>query len=46
MLAVRMDPAAAAAPARAVGPKGYLVPKADGRLIVGGTVEERGFDPD
>jgi glycine oxidase len=22
------------------------VPKADGRLIVGGTVEERGFDPD
>ena len=27
-------------------PKGYLVPKADGRLIVGGTVEERGFDPD
>ena len=28
------------------GPKGYLVPKADGRLIVGGTVEERGFDPE
>jgi glycine oxidase len=25
-------------------PKVYLVPRGDGRLIVGGTVEERGFD--
>jgi len=25
-------------------PRGYLVPRRDGRLIVGGTVEERGFD--
>ena len=25
-------------------PHGYLVPRNDGRLIVGGTVEERGFD--
>ena len=27
-------------------PKGYLVPRGDGHLIVGGTVEERGFDHD
>jgi glycine oxidase len=26
------------------GPKAYLVPRRDGRLIVGATVEERGFD--
>jgi len=26
-------------------PRVYLVPRGDGRLIVGGTVEERGFDP-
>jgi glycine oxidase len=25
-------------------PRGYLVPRRDGRLVVGGTVEERGFD--
>jgi glycine oxidase len=25
-------------------PRGYLVPRLDGRLLVGGTVEERGFD--
>ena len=25
-------------------PKIYMVPRADGRLIIGGTVEERGFD--
>lgn len=24
---------------------GYLVPRADGRCVLGGTVEERGFDP-
>ena len=27
-------------------PKGYLAPRGDGALIVGGTVEERGFDQD
>jgi glycine oxidase len=26
-------------------PRGYLVPRSDGRLVVGGTVEEQGFDP-
>lgn len=26
-------------------PDAYLVPKSDGRLLVGGTMEERGFDP-
>lgn len=26
------------------GPKAYLVPRRDGRLLVGATVEERGFD--
>ena len=25
-------------------PRGYLVPRLDGRLVIGGTVEERGFD--
>ncbi len=25
-------------------PRGYLVPRRDGRLVIGGTVEERGFD--
>jgi len=25
-------------------PRGYLVPRLDGRLVVGATVEERGFD--
>jgi len=25
-------------------PRGYLVPRLDGRLIIGATVEERGFD--
>ena len=46
MLAVRMDPAKPLLRHVLWGPKGYLVPKADGRLIVGGTVEERGFDPE
>jgi glycine oxidase len=27
------------------GPDAYLVPKSDGRLIIGSTMEERGFDP-
>jgi glycine oxidase len=46
MLALRMDPEQPLLRHVLWGPKGYLVPKADGRLIVGGTVEERGFDPD
>jgi glycine oxidase len=46
MLALRM--AAAAPLIRHVvwAPKAYLVPRGDGRLLIGGTVEERGFDPD
>lgn len=27
------------------GPDAYLVPKSDGRLLLGATMEERGFDP-
>ncbi len=46
MLALRMDPEQPLLRHVLWAPKGYLVPKADGRLIVGGTVEERGFDPD
>jgi glycine oxidase len=46
MLALRMEPEQPLLRHVLWGPKGYLVPKADGRLIVGGTVEERGFDPD
>lgn len=44
MLALRM--AAAAPLLRHVlwAPKAYLVPRSDGRLLVGATVEERGFD--
>lgn len=44
MLAVRFDPANP--PLRHVvrNPYAYLVPKADGRLIVGATSEEQGFD--
>ncbi|MGH7046281.1 MAG: glycine oxidase ThiO [Stellaceae bacterium] len=45
MLALRMDPAAPLLRHVVWLPNGYLVPRGDGRLIVGGTVEERGFDP-
>ncbi len=45
MLAVRMDPAAPLLRHVVWAPKAYLVPRADGRLIVGATTEERGFDP-
>jgi glycine oxidase len=31
-------------PVRPIKPRGYLVPRLDGRLIIGATVEERGFD--
>jgi glycine oxidase len=44
MLALRMDPAAPLLRHVIWLPRGYLVPRRDGRLIVGGTVEERGFD--
>jgi glycine oxidase len=46
MLALRMDPEKPLLRHVLWAPKGYLAPKADSRLIVGGTVEERGFDPD
>jgi len=44
MLALRMDPAAPLLRHVIWLPRGYLVPRQDGRLIVGQTVEERGFD--
>ncbi|MFZ3238762.1 MAG: glycine oxidase ThiO [Stellaceae bacterium] len=44
MLALRMDPAAPLLRHVVWLPRGYLVPRRDGRLVVGGTVEERGFD--
>jgi glycine oxidase len=44
MLALRMDQAAPLLRHVLWLPRGYLVPRLDGRLVVGGTVEERGFD--
>jgi glycine oxidase len=44
MLALRMDPSAPLLRHVIWAPRSYLVPRRDGRLIVGGTVEERGFD--
>jgi glycine oxidase len=44
MLALSMDPAAPLVRHVIWLPRGYLVPRLDGRLIVGATVEERGFD--
>jgi glycine oxidase len=45
MLALRMNPEAPLLRHVMWLPRGgYLVPRRDGRLIVGGTVEERGFD--
>jgi glycine oxidase len=44
MLALRMDPAAPLITHVIWAPGIYLVPRRDGRLIVGATVEERGFD--
>lgn len=47
MMAVRMDPAAPLLSHVLWAPEGiYLVPRRDGRLIIGATVEERGFDAD
>ena len=44
MLAVQMDKAAPLISRVIWGPDGYFVPRADGRLLVGATVEEMGFD--
>jgi glycine oxidase len=44
MLALQMDRAAPLLRHVVWLPRGYLVPRSDGRLIVGGTVEEKGFD--
>jgi glycine oxidase len=44
MLALRMDAAAPLVSHVLWAPGVYLVPRHDGRLIVGGTVEEKGFD--
>lgn len=44
MLALQMDPAAPLLSHVLWGPGIYMVPRADGRLILGATVEEKGFD--
>ncbi len=44
MLSIQMDPAAPLLWHVLWGPDIYLVPRNDGRLIVGATVEEKGFD--
>jgi glycine oxidase len=44
MLALRMDPAAPLIKHVVWAPGVYLVPRRDGRLIAGGTVEEKAFD--
>lgn len=44
LLAVQMDPENPLLRHVIWAPKAYLVPRLDGRLIVGATVEERGFD--
>jgi glycine oxidase len=44
MLALRMEQAAPLLRHVIWAPRAYLVPRRDGRLIIGGTVEERGFD--
>ncbi len=44
MLALRMDADAPLLSHVLWAPGAYLVPRRDGRLIVGGTVEEKGFD--
>jgi glycine oxidase len=43
-IALRMDPAAPLLTHVVWAPGAYLVPRRDGRLIVGATVEEKGFD--
>jgi glycine oxidase len=44
MLALRMDPAAPLLSHVLWAPGAYLVPRRDGRLLVGATVEEKGYD--
>ncbi len=44
MLSVRMNPEDPLARHVIWAPKSYLVPRKDGRLIVGATTEEKGFD--
>ena len=44
MLAVQMDPGAPILRHVIWLPRAYLAPRNDGRLIIGATVEERGFD--
>jgi glycine oxidase len=44
MLAVQMDPQAPLLHHVVWLPRAYLVPRNDGRLLIGATVEERGFD--
>ena len=44
MLALQMDPQAPLCRRVVRAPEAYLVPKSDGRLIIGATVEEMGFD--
>lgn len=44
MLALRMGPGAPLLRHVLWVPDGYLIPRDDGRLLVGGTVEEMGFD--
>jgi glycine oxidase len=45
MLALRMDPRAPLLTHVVWAPGAYLVPRKDGRLLIGATVEEKGFDP-
>jgi glycine oxidase len=45
MLALRMDPKAPLLTHVVWAPGAYLVPRLDGRLLIGATVEEKGFDP-
>jgi len=44
MLALQMDPQAPLLRHVLWLPRAYLAPRLDGRLVIGGTVEERGFD--
>lgn len=46
MLALRMDPAAPLVNHVIWAPNSYIVPRRDGRLILGATTEEKGFDTD
>jgi len=45
MLALRMDPKNPLLNHVVWAPGAYLVPRRDGRLLIGATVEEKGFDP-